>query len=105
MGSVSSDREQELEQHLVRRDPFGVLRVAVLTTDLAELARPVGQDERASLVDQARVVCPIGVVVTDAREPSLSELVFAARIHAEGGYVAGRFAAAAPDQLGAAEDP
>ena len=43
MGAVRADRELELEQELVRRLAFGVVRAPVLAADLAELARPVGQ--------------------------------------------------------------
>src|SRR5262245_14400727 len=48
--AVRADREQELEQDLVGVDALGVGRAAELAADLAELARPVGQERRSALV-------------------------------------------------------
>src|SRR2546427_608934 len=60
--TVRTDGELELEQQLVGGHPLGVARPPVLPADLAELARPVGQDERAAAVAGVRVGGPLGLV-------------------------------------------
>src|SRR6266849_9096675 len=61
---VRPDRELELEQELVRRWPDRVLRPAVLPAHLAELARPVRQDERLAGIQQRRIVGVVRPVIS-----------------------------------------
>src|SRR4051812_10610111 len=66
--AVRADCEKKLEQKLVRRDVLRVPRPPILAADLAELARPVGQQERGALVRQRRVRRALRAVVADPRE-------------------------------------
>src|SRR5512146_1992927 len=84
MGAVGADRVDELEQQLVGGLVLPEARVAVLGSDLAELARPVREDERAAPVAQARVLGPLGVVVAQAGEPAPPELVLQVTVAADG---------------------
>src|SRR5438034_952982 len=102
--AVRADREQELEQHLVRRVPFRVGGAAVLRANLAELARPVREQERSGLVLERGVGRALRRVVAHAGEPTLRELILAAGIHAERVAVASLLPAAAPHQLGAPDE-
>jgi hypothetical protein len=45
---VGADRELELEQKFVRDPVVAVAGAAELSTDLAELARPVSKDKRST---------------------------------------------------------
>ena len=54
MRAVRADRELKLEQELVGALAFRVSRVAILSTDLAELARPVGEHQRPAGVAQRK---------------------------------------------------
>src|SRR4051794_36940706 len=74
VGAVRPDREQELEQELVGIDALGVARMPVLAAHLAELARPVCQQERPALVTQGGILGAVGPVVAAAGEPAAREL-------------------------------
>src|SRR5688500_5527784 len=56
VGAVGADGEQELEEQLVGLDALAVAGVAVLAADLAELARPPGQQQRGALVHERGIV-------------------------------------------------
>ena len=51
---MRAHREHELEQKFVGRQSFAVARSPKLSTNLAELARPIGQHERSAGVAQER---------------------------------------------------
>src|SRR5688572_10261864 len=102
---MSSDREQELEQHFVRGDPLGEVDATVLTAQLAELARPVGQEKRRPPVLERRIERAFRPVVACACEPPACELVVAARIHAEGRRGALLLLTPAPYELRATHEP
>src|SRR5690348_14584590 len=63
MRAVRADGKEELEQQLVALYAFRVRGAAVLRADLAELAGPEGEQQRAALVPQRRVDGAIGEVV------------------------------------------
>src|SRR6188474_2554086 len=83
VGAVCADREQELEQELVGDNAFRVRGAPVLTAHLAELAGPVGHDERRSVIVESRIGGALGPVPSDVGEPSPRELVLPARVVAE----------------------
>ena len=62
-------REHELEQELVCSQMLGVAGAPQLPADLAEFARPVGQDQRAASILQGGVVIPLGLVESRAEKP------------------------------------
>ena len=70
-----ADRELELEQQFVCRWSVAVRRPPVLPAYLAELARPVGQQERLPCIEDCGVHCAIGAIDADAGKPAASELV------------------------------
>src|SRR4029077_10294211 len=91
--AMRANREEELKQGLVGSHPFRVVGVPVLATNLAELARPVGQDQRRPLDNEARAVRAIRVVVSDAAKPASSKLIVTADVHPERGDVSRRLPA------------
>src|SRR6266481_1574300 len=106
MGAVGADGELELEEELVGLDALSVIRMPVLAAHLAELAGPVGEDERGALVGERGIVGALRTVEAQRREPALRELVLQGGVSPEGMGL-GRVlqVAAAPDQLGAPEEP
>src|SRR5262249_60909186 len=55
MRAVRAHYEQELEEQFIRIAALAVTAEAVLSANLAELARPVGQDSRKAGIGQPRV--------------------------------------------------
>src|SRR5262245_7244415 len=105
MGAVGADGKEELEEQIVGVVALAEARVPVLGADLAELARPEGQDEGCALVDEERVRRALGVIVAEPAEPASRELVLAEGVHAEGVETADLLLALAPDELAAREEP
>src|SRR5438093_12397771 len=99
MRAVRPDGELELEQELVRRGPDRIFRPAVLPAYLAELARPVGHEQRLPGIEQRCVVGTIGAVVAGTRKPAPSELIVAGHVVAHRLLQAVELVAAAPDHL------
>src|ERR1700730_2290987 len=102
--AVRPDGELELEKQLVGDGPDGVIRAAVLTAHLAELARPVGQDHRLSFVDEQGVVCMIRSIVAHTSKPTARELVIARDVIPESPLQTVRLLTMAPDQFGSAAE-
>src|SRR6185295_16109267 len=100
MRPVRADRELELEQQLVGRLSERIVRAAILRADLAELARPVGHDERAAGIGERRVGRAIGPIVARAGEPAATDLVVSRNIVAGRMLQPARLIAAAPYPLG-----
>src|SRR5215216_2117207 len=103
MCTMRANGEQELEQQFIGIFTFRVVDAPVLSPDLAELARPVGQQQRASLVLQSRVGGAFRSVVTRSSEPAALELEIARQVVAESVLQAGELVAPAPDQFGSAD--
>src|SRR5262245_23348573 len=99
MRTVRSDRELELEQQLVRRRTDRVVRPPVLAPDLAELARPVRERQRAAGVEKSGIGRAVRSVVARASEPAPPELVVARHVEAVRSLQALLLIAAAPDVL------
>src|SRR5438309_1126289 len=72
-----------------------------LGTKLRELARPIGEHERAALINCEGVAAAISVVITRSDEPSAAELVVGRGIHAEGALLEWELLTLAPDELAA----
>src|SRR4051812_24554372 len=104
VGAVRADRELELEEQLVGRRAVAVCRAPVLTSQLAELARPVRHEQRLAGVGHGRVVGPIRAIETDAREPAPRELIIPGHVVAEGSLRSGRLFAITPDNLAARDE-
>src|SRR4051794_5326455 len=100
MRSVGAHRKLELEKQLVSGETVAVPGTAELSADLAELAGPVGEQERApSILDERgkRTVAhghafregglagaTLGAVETAAQEPAAGKLILRRDIVAEG---------------------
>src|SRR5512142_1938254 len=80
---MSANRKQELEEQFVGGASFRVARAPPLSPHLAELARPVSQQQRRALVGEAPDNRPIRVIVAGTGEPSLPELVVAGNVEPE----------------------
>src|SRR5215471_6760732 len=93
MSSVRAHRELELEEQFVGGEAIAVARSAKLPTELAEFARPISHDDRASSILDERcegtVAGPdrighgglagatLGLIEAAAQEPAAGELVVA----------------------------
>src|SRR5947209_19922952 len=99
MRPVRTDGKLELEQQLVRRRSERIVGASELRANLAELARPVGDDERSAGVRQRCVVGAVAAVVARAGEPSPPDLIVAGYIEARAALQSDRHIAPAPDPL------
>src|SRR5947207_7552509 len=104
MRPVRADRELELEQQFVCRWSIAVRRPPILAAHLAELARPVGQQDRLSGIEDRRVLGPVRAIEADPGEPPASELVITGDVEAAGRLPATGLIAPAPDDLAAADE-
>src|ERR1051326_3299955 len=100
MRSVSAHRKLELDEQFVGGETVAVAGTAELSADLAELARPVGEQKRApsildergkrpvagghSVRDRGLTGAALGAVETAAEEPAACELIIGGGIVAEG---------------------
>src|SRR5260370_29775720 len=75
MGAVRPEYKHELEAQLVGVSSLGVTRKAVLPTDLAEFARPVGEQRREAGVGQIGLLGAPGAVKPPAHGPAAREAV------------------------------
>src|SRR5690348_1953181 len=89
MRSVRAHGELDLEEYLVRSEAIAVTRSAKLAADLAELARPISHDDRASSIldercegtvavancvgDGGLAGAALGTIETAAEEPAAGE--------------------------------
>src|SRR2546423_13362122 len=105
MRSVRADRELELKQQLVGAVDERVIRAPVLRTHLAELARPVGDDERRAGVGERGVRRATGTIVPDAAEPAAAELIIARGVHPRGALQRVELIVPAPDPFPSADEP
>src|SRR5437868_15193425 len=80
---MRADGKVELEQQLVGCGAFVVVRASVLPANLAELARPVGQEKRAAAIGLRRVERPARLIVSGTQIPPPRELVLAEPVVAE----------------------
>src|SRR5262245_5773067 len=101
---MRADREQELKQQFICRRAFSVLDTPILPADLAELAGPVGQQQRMAAVAQRCILSAFRPAVARACKPSPRELVVTRYVVAERVLTASGLLAAAPQHLGAAEE-
>src|SRR5262245_46215306 len=102
MGAVCADGKIELEKKFVGDHVFCVIRAPVLSTDLAELAGPVRQEDRSALVDERAIEAAAGSIATRTDVPTAAELVFAERVESERLlFDAVRNLLMAPDEFGA----
>src|SRR5215467_9137946 len=85
MRAMRPHRKLKLEQKFVRRQSLRVTGALELPANLAELARPVSQDQRSPGVDQLRVVEATGMVVACTEKPSARDLVFSGNVEARRG--------------------
>src|SRR5882724_5828517 len=114
MGAMRTHHEEKLKQEFVgvvvtRVRGIQQMAVAILSTDLAELARPVGEDTRKAGVGEARVVGVAAAIEASADSPAAIEPVFGVSVHAESVLrlenVGGReLVACAPEEFGAEEE-
>src|SRR5215204_6345741 len=105
MRAMRANRKQELKEDLVGLDPLGVIDTAILPAHLTELTRPECQQRRRSLIFQTGVDRALAPVVSRPGEPAPGELIVTGHVHPERGVDAGLLLAAAPEQLGPAEEP
>src|SRR5690349_10354808 len=99
MRPVRSDRKLELHQKLIGRWPDCVLCASILPAHLAELAWPVRKDCRLAFVAKLRIIRTLGVVITNAREPSPRKLVVAGHVVTQSALHAERLLPPAPNEL------
>src|SRR5262245_22275523 len=103
MRPMRANRKLKLEEKLVGGLALCIPRASRLTTDLTELARPVGHRPRSAGIVCGPVLGPIGTVEPEAGVPSARQLVLAGDIEARRLLHAVRLIATAPNQLGTAD--
>src|SRR5437588_4916079 len=99
MRAVRANRKLELEQELVCDRTIAVHRTAILASDLAELARPIRQNERLAAVEHGSVRCSIGSIVARSGKPSPRELIIARDVVPHCFLQTAELAAAAPNHF------
>src|SRR5690242_19550217 len=104
MRAVRTDRKLELKQELIRRRAVAVVRPAVLSTHLAELARPIRQDSRSACVDNRRILRAVRAVVPSAEEPPARKLVIPRHVVPHALLFAAELIAIAPDDFAASDE-
>src|SRR5919204_4250902 len=104
MRAMRADGELELEQEFVRSRPQRVVGAPVLPADLAELARPVCEEQRAAPIEQRRVGRAVAAVVPRAHEPAPRELIVGRGVRARAALQAVLLIAAAPYPFGPADE-
>src|SRR5882672_9659163 len=100
MRPVRADTELKLKQQLVGVAQACITPVAVLRANLAELARPVRQDNGLLRVLSLRADQPVRFIDSHPSEPAPSELVFPGSVIAEHLAQTERLLAVVPHQLG-----
>src|SRR5205823_1398187 len=85
---VRAHHEYKLEKELIGIGVASIgsvpqMSVAILATDLAELARPVGQDTGKTTIRQARVRGAAAAIEASADRPAAVRAVLRRRVHAE----------------------
>src|SRR5215510_3762958 len=104
MRAVRAHYEQELEEQFIRIAALAVTAEAVLGANLAELARPVGQDSRKAGIGQPRISGAATAVKASAHGPTAVHTIVDGGIQAEGALClktidGGELITRAPDQL------
>ena len=84
MRAVRAQYEQELEEKLIRIAAFGVTGEAVLAANLAELARPVGQDSRKAGIGQPGISGATTAVKAATHGPAAIHPIINGGIQTEG---------------------
>src|SRR5262245_16192923 len=103
MRPVRADTELKLEQQLVRITKALIAAMAILRPNLAELARPVGDENRLLCVRVLRADQPVCPVDSYSAEPAPRELVFGRSVKTESLAQCERLLAMVPDHFGAAK--
>src|SRR5438105_2072894 len=104
MRAVRAHYEQELEEQFIRIPALAVVAEAVLAANLAELARPVGQDSRKAGISQPCISGAAAAVKAATHGPTAVHTIVDGGIQAEGvlclkAIGGGELIARAPDQL------
>src|SRR5262249_30057758 len=104
MRAVRAHYEQELEEQFIRIAALAVTAEAVLGANLAELARPVGQDSRKAGIGQPRISGVATAVKAATHSPAAVQTIVDGGIQAEGALClkiigGGELIRRAPDQL------
>src|SRR5436309_11537930 len=101
MRAMRTQRKNHLHQQLVRILVLRIPRKPVLTANLAEFARPVSEDNRATVVSQIGQLAALGAVETPANKPASSQLVIRRGVHAKRPLFTGQLLPLTPNQLAA----
>src|ERR1700693_2019755 len=82
----------------------GVIRKTILSSNLAELARPVCQDRRTAFICEVGLARPIRPIIASAQEPPAVKLVLSRGVHTEGTLLKRRLLALAPYEFAASDE-
>src|SRR6266498_1556432 len=85
MRAVRAHYEQELEEQFIRIAALAVTAEAVLGANLAELARPVGQDSRKAGIGQPCISGAATAVKAATHGPTAVHTIVDGAIQSEGG--------------------
>ncbi len=100
---MRAENKQKLKEQFIRVAISGVPGEAILTTDLAKLAGPVGQHGGSSAVCEGGIRSAAGTVVAATNRPPPVQAVVRSRVKTERPLDGGRLLAFAPDEFRARE--
>src|SRR4029077_3682488 len=104
VGAVRPETKLELEQQFVVLLPFCKLGEAILPANLAEFARPVGEQRGKTVIGQIRPAGAAGTVIAPSDRPAPVEAIIARSVEAKRALLHGQLVAAAPDKFRAADE-
>src|SRR5215813_4265187 len=104
MRSMRAYCELELNQQLVCCRSSSVIGATVLSTDLAELARPVRHNNGLTAICQRIIVGAVRPVLAEAREPTPRELIIGRGVITHRPLKSAGLTASAPDEFGSRDE-
>src|SRR5262249_23396738 len=70
MRAMRSEREDQLHEQLTGIDVIGIVREAVLSAQLAELAWPIGEYNGAAFIGERSIPAAVGMIKSATQEPA-----------------------------------
>src|SRR5436309_2277850 len=104
MRAVRSEREDQLYKQFMSIDVIAIVREAVLSAQLAELAWPIREHNRTAFVGESSIPAAVGVIVASTQKPAAPQLIIRRSIVSESFLSRGQLLAIAPDELAAADE-
>src|SRR5262249_10232130 len=98
---MRAQRKDQLQEQLIRINVIRISRKAILPTQLAEFAWPVGQRDRSAFIGQSLITAAVRVVKTTADKPAPRQLIIRRSIVSERLLCCRELLPIAPDKFAA----